>query len=223
MDTKKKKKKAVKGGSIVWKNIFINWLHQGISYMDPGELSVRMIVEFIEFCALYFLIAKITPNFFWALALTFFSVHTFNWITNGNFWALLIFASPGLTNPGESSTRRYLQKMKNRLERHESISGILIFGSISRNVWHDRSDIDMRFLRKCGLKNLIFSSILTMRERFLAFVSGQPLDLFLRDTIGSLKNMRDDEKPVFLMKRDVRLDREYPDNHCRERIVFNAP
>lgn len=220
MNTKKKKNKAIKGGSIVWKNILTNWMHQGISYMDTSEVSIRIVVEFIEFCMIYYLISKIIFDSFWVLASSFFVVHTFNWMTNGNFWALIIFASPNLTNPGESATRSYLNKMRNRLKKHESISGIMIFGSISRKVWHNRSDIDMRFLRKSGLKNILLSNMLTMRERFLAFVHRQPLDLFLSDDIGSLRKMRDDEKPVFLLKRDLRLDEEYPDNESYENIVF---
>jgi hypothetical protein len=40
-----------------------------------------------------------------------------------------------------------------------------------------------------------------MRERAIAFFSGQPIDLFLADSAEFLGRMSVDEKPVILLKR----------------------
>jgi hypothetical protein len=51
-----------------------------------------------------------------------------------------------------------------------------------------------------------------MRERILSVLARQPLDLFLADEVASLKRMRSDETPIFLLKRDRTLEEAYPDN-----------
>jgi hypothetical protein len=56
-----------------------------------------------------------------------------------------------------------------------------------------------------------------MRERFQAFLSKQPMDLFLADDVDFLKKMRSDEIPLLTLCRDDRLKSLYPD--CREKKV----
>jgi predicted nucleotidyltransferase len=106
--------------------------------------------------------------------------------------------------------------MANRLKSDRSISGLSLYGSMSRKQWHDRSDIDMRLLRCSGILNLIFAGFVMMRERLIAFVYRQPLDIFLADDIAFLSKMRSDERPLFLIKRDPRLEKKYPDNGERK-------
>jgi predicted nucleotidyltransferase len=213
-----KKTKASIGGPVLYKNFIKNWTHQALTYMDRGERLLRVFVEFIELILSMFMIHLLFKvSFLFAFIIAFIMVHTFNWMTNGLFWAVLIFAVPYLNNPGEKKTLQYLNIMTKRLRIQKSISGIALFGSIARNKWHDRSDIDIRILRKPGIKNLIVSYCLTMRERFIAFIHKQPMDLYLADDISFLKKMRSDEKPVFLMKRDPRLDEMYPGN--REKVL----
>jgi len=54
-----------------------------------------------------------------------------------------------------------------------------------------------------------------MRERFIAFLMRQPTDMFLADDVGYLTKMRSDEKPVFLIKRDERLEVMFPGNQVQ--------
>src|SRR6185437_6163282 len=89
-----------------------------------------------------------------------------------------------------------------RVQKSGSVCGVFIFGSISRGVWHRRSDIDMRFVRRPGILNLILAASLTMRERFLALEWWQPLDLYLADDTGFFKKMRRDEVPIALAISD---------------------
>ena len=209
------KQKSQPGGNILIGKLIRNWLHQGITYMDTGELTIRLTIELLELIIIYFIFSTfLTPNFSF-IANTILSgvvVHTFNWIFNMNFYALLMFSIPFLKNRGEEITIDYLNTMAARLKRHRSVSGLAIFGSISRNQWHEKSDIDARILRKPGLKNLLGSAMAVMKERLIAFCLRQPLDIYLADNIVFLKKMRKDEVPIFLIKRDRRLDDNYPNN-----------
>jgi len=56
----------------------------------------------------------------------------------------------------------------------------------------------------------VAANCVTLRERFLAFAAGQPIDMYLVDDVKFLKKMREDEPPIFLVKRGSYLDRMYP-------------
>ncbi len=209
--------KASADGRIHIFNLPRNWLHQALTYMEAGEMFVRIITEVLEFLMIYGVMIAI---FGWLQASSweyllsaFVIVHTFNWLTNANFWALVLFSFPGLKNPGEEQTCAYLNKMAERLEKHESIIGIALFGSISRGTWHDRSDMDIRLICDPGIWNLINSEWLAMRERWLAFFAKQPTDLFLVTGTAFFMRMRADERPVFLLKRGPILQEEWPDDN----------
>mgnify|MGYP001294621197 CR=1 FL=1 len=54
------------------------------------------------------------------------------------------------------------------------------------------------------------SLTLSARERLIALLARQPLDVYLVDDIPFLRRMRPDEPPVFLKKNDPRLEGAYP-------------
>lgn len=216
---KKATRKARPGGAVKWRNLPRNWVHQAISYMDAGELLSRLIVETAElvlvWCALVYLFPEMQLLFVALLAFVF--VHTWNWVTNGLFWSVIIFTFPSLRNPGATATVRYLNQMRGRLLGNQCISGVMIYGSVTRGSWHDRSDIDIRFLRRPGIGALCCATWVTMRERFRAFLEKQPMDLYLADDVDFLKKMRADEMPVIMLCRDERLEKLYSD--CQGRPV----
>ena len=194
-------------------NIPRNWLHQGMSYMDSGELSVRILLELVQILFLALLLNWLFLDWAPALSLlvSFFVVHTWNWITNNLFWSIMIFTFPGMRNPGAYSTLDYLGKMRHRLSRWQCISGLALYGSLVRGKWHERSDIDIRLLRRPGIFCLFVAAAVTMGERFRAFLTGQPMDMFLADDVDFLRKMSPDEKPFFLICRDDRLQSLYCD------------
>jgi len=131
-------------------------------------------------------------------------------VLNGNWWAGMLFAFPGLRNRGDPATCAYLNRMAARLKNDRAISGALIFGSVARGQWHDRSDLDVRLLRRRGLRHGVAGVLVLARERLIALGARQPLDIYLADDIPFRRKMRADEPLVFLKKADPRLDREYP-------------
>ena len=212
----KKKVKSSSDGKYHFVNFLKNWLHQAITYMDTGERNVRLAMESVEIVIVWLLLENIpaftTLNIYLLLLVAALLTHTLNWIFNGNFWALYLFAVPAARNRGESETVDYLNDMAKRLDRYKSVSGLAIFGSVTRGKWHECSDIDIRIVRKPGLSNLVAAALISIKERFIAFLQKQPLDLFLADDINFLRKMRDDERPIFLLKKDIRLENAYPDN-----------
>jgi len=214
-----KKNKAIIGGRIRPINLLQNWLHQGFLYLDSTERFGRAFYELIPSVILSLFLSLNFEIPFLSLSLwiwVVFTIHTINWIVNDNWWACILFTFPQLKNPGERATCLYLNGMAERLKNRHSISGVMIFGSISRNQWHERSDLDVRFLRKGGVFNGIKAVLITSCERLIAFLVKQPLDVYLADDVTFFKKMRVDEYPIFLKKDDQRLNDFYPTNgECR--------
>ena len=211
---KKKKRKAVAGGWPKLFNIPREWLHQGFTYLDKTQRYYRMLYETLFFlfftwsCNILFKLS-FTNYLLWVV--TAFITHTIFWIFDSNWWAGFMFTYPWTKNPGEQKTIDYLNKMAIRMKNTESISSVLIYGSISRGVWHNKSDLDVRFLRRSGFGNGFLSIFVLYRERFIALIKKQPLDVYVADSINFLKKMREDEIPVMLKKDNQILDQLYPD------------
>jgi len=201
-----KYRKASIGGTPKYFTLLRNWAHQGYFYLDKTEMIYRTIWEIVPVLIInYFL----NFNLYVSVFISFIIIHTYNWIVNDNFWAVIIHSLPNQKNPGEELTIKYLLDMQKRLLNANSITGIIIYGSVSRNKWHERSDIDIRFLRKKGVISGFSSYILLRKERFIALLLGQPLDSYVADSVLFLRKMRKDEFPIFLKNSDKRLFEEY--------------
>jgi hypothetical protein len=194
--------KAYQDNKIKPVRIIRNWLHQGVTYMDKGERRVRLTVELAQFIFVFLIIRSFgeawSSNVILNAVAAGIIVHTWNWITNGNFWALMIFSIPGLSNQGEPATKSYLDRLANRVGTTSSIETVFLIGSSARQQWHGSSDIDIRFLRKPGFQSLIGAWFVLTVERFRAFLSRQPLDLFLLDKWPRDERQRFGENPVCL-------------------------
>jgi L-malate glycosyltransferase len=201
------------GAKARWWSLPRGWAHQGFFYLDRTQRLGQVVFEVVPTVILTWLIAGISGVPLSNLRLwcgSLLIVHTLNWVFNGNWWAGVLFTFPRLRNRGDRATCAYLNHMADRLRRDAAISGAMIFGSVARGQWHNRSDLDIRLLRRPGLWAGIAGVLVLARERFIALWARQPLDIYLADDIPFLKKMRADEPPVFLKKADSRLDRAYP-------------
>ena len=212
--TTKESRKAGAGGRARLWNLPRGWAHQSFFYLDRTQRIGRVVFEIVPTVILACLIGVsggIPLSAVWLWCGSLLTTHTLNWVLNGNWWAGLLFTFPHLRNRGDRATCDYLNRMARRLKRDRSISGAMIFGSVSRGQWHERSDLDVRLLRRRGLFHAFEGILVLSRERWIALATRQPLDIYLVDGIAFLQRMRADEPPVFLKKDDLRLDLAYPD------------
>lgn len=205
-----KKRKARLGGKPEYLVLLKQWIHQGFTYLDKTEMYCRIVWESALFLFTGIWLLRIAGlDIIRAGVVSFFIVHTLNWIFNYNFWTCMTFTFPQIKNPGNAATIRYLEKLQKRMIKYNAVGGCMLYGSISRQKWHNKSDLDMRILRKPGLLNAIAGYLIVFSERVLAVFSMQPLDLYLADSTAFLLKMRTDEFPVFLKNSDERLYHQY--------------
>lgn len=206
---KLKKRKAKLNGKIELIVLVKQWIHQGFTYLDKTEMFYRLIWEIIPFILIFSIFDLFVENLYFNLVLSIIITHTINWIFNFNFWTCMCFTFPRIVNPGQQKTIKYLQDMQNRLRKYDSISGCMLYGSITRNKWHIKSDLDMRILRKPGIFNGFKAYLVVFTERIIAVSKKQPLDLYLADTIKFLDKINTNEYPIFLINNDNRLFEKY--------------
>lgn len=205
-----KKIKAVEGGSVKWIVTIKQWIHQGFTYLDHTEMFWRVVWEFVPFSFVSSMLYWGVGLKLWVCVLVGFLVsHTLNWIFNFNFWTCIDFTFPSVHNPGNDATIDYLRRMQERMQKNDVITGCMIYGSMSRAVWHDKSDLDMRIIGKSGFWNGFKIYWAVFKERLIAVPEKQPLDLYQADSVKFLKRMRTDEYPIFLKCDDSRLRKFY--------------
>jgi predicted nucleotidyltransferase len=208
-----KKNKAVIGGKTEYIVIIKQWIHQGFTYLDKTEMFYRIIWELVPFLIFFSTFYAFTESHIYMIVIISFLLgHTLNWIFNFNFWTCLCFTFPSLKNPGNDKTIKYLMKLQKRMLKEDCIGGCMIYGSLSRGVWHIKSDLDMRILRKPGFSNGFKAYLIVFKERIIAVWHKQPLDVFMADSIKFLDKVRDDEFPIFLKNEDQRLVERYKSN-----------
>ena len=209
MASNHKKDKAVVGGKVKFIVLARNWTHQGFTYLDKTEKVLRVIWELIPMLFFIYLLSS-TGLPWWANGIiSFFFAHTLNWVFNDNVWTCIQFTLPNLLNPGNEKTKLYLLQMQKRMQKRSVVAGCMIYGSMSRGVWREKSDLDIRIFRKPGFFNGIKGYWACWMERLIAVIEKQPLDIYLADSVSFLKKMRDDEFPIFLKGDDIRLVKAY--------------
>lgn len=206
------KDKSRKGGKVKWRKLFISWLHQGFTYLDHTEMICRAIWELLWFAAFLSLFLFIDLPIWLSFILAFLITHTLNFMFNYNFWTCVTFYLPETNNPGNEKTREYLNRMQIRMKNDKPIAGVMVFGSLSRAMWHNKSDLDIRVLRNPGLINGLLSYLIVHRERLIAFFNKQPLDMYLVDGPEHLSLMRGDEYPIFIKVPETQLRELYGNN-----------
>ena len=201
-----KHKKAKIGGKIKFNVTIRNWIHQGFFYLDRTEMMYRVIWEIIPFtffmCILYL---AGSSSWLYSVVLSGFISHSLNWVFNDNFWTCIMFTFPRIMNPGEKITINYLSGLQRRIDSTDSISGCMIYGSLSRGEWQEKSDLDIRILRKSGSLNGFKAYHFVFKERVIAVFKKQPLDIYLADSTLFLSKMREDEFPIFIKNEDIGL------------------
>ena len=193
------------------RNIPIGWLTHANHGRDRTELIVHWLLELSIAIALFSLIHfLLTLSLLVSLLISFFITHTIWWVVNGNFHVYLLDSFMWVRNTGIDSVLNYIKWYKKLVSSNQSVECILVYGSFCRSTFHDRSDLDLRIVRKNGSRGAGILLLLSIYARLFSLCRRIPTDLQVVDSMEFLRNqMREDERPVVV--------------YCREGYVIAKP
>ncbi len=192
-----------------------NWLNQGMSYMLIEELFFKIIFEFIVFGLIFYITSLAEVGTLTCFTISFLSAHTINWLLNGHFFNLIRYL--GLGHQDYEWFIAYPHKIRRRLLKKSSVSGVALYGSFSRGSFSKTSDLDVRVIARPGVANALSASWLVFQERLFAFFSKYPIDIYMATQKRGLEKLRRDEPPVILIDND-----KFIQNYYKKFIWFDA-
>lgn len=170
---------------------FSSWLFQGILYMDTTEKLFKILIDILFFMPIYFVLRSYCLL---SVSVAIVLAHTINWIFNGQLFVLL--KNLKLTKTKSECFIQYLNELKKRIEKENSILAAAAFGSLSREQLKEISDLDVRIIRKRGVVYGLRACFFVLLERSRAFFNKFPLDIYVLDSFKSLTKLN--EQPILL-------------------------
>lgn len=177
----------------------VSWTLQGVHVRDKGEKWFRICFEGIILVSLALTFYLIFRSFI-LTSLLLFLIHTLFWIFDSTWLVGFREVFSSFHGKGILEVIRFLELVKKDLEGLSNIDSVLVYGSLCRKSYHDRSDLDLRILRN-KLPGLILF-LCVIKFRMLAVFSYKiPLDLKVVDSLLFLENeMRKDELPIVIFQ-----------------------
>ena len=192
------------------------WLLQGILHMNSVERLHRWTLEFLFFMGVY-PISKAFSSYPADLIISMLSAHTLNFIFNGHVFAMCLHDLFWFGfYKDEHKFFRYVDKIKERLELKSPryLTGVVFFGSLSRGIFRETSDLDIRYVAEDGFWNAFRCAHLVFIERLHALLKGFPIDVYMYRSGAEILKKMDvrNEHPVSIYNCGERLERILPEN-----------
>ena len=182
-----------------FRNIPVGWLLQAIHSTDLSERLFRIIFELIVYFSFWQACFK---GHEYSVIYAFFLSHSVCWLLTGNFWVYMLDSFLFVRNPGVDKLIAYIKLTKKMLTYLNCCDAILIYGSMCRNMFHGRSDLDLRVIRRSDAKYGAIALAIGLACRAYAFFKIIPVDLQVVDSLNFLRQqMREDENPIIVYKR----------------------
>ena len=179
--------------------------------MERSELAFHLALNLYAAVLIYLIL--LSGNLFSDqkinILIAALGARTLSYLLNDHFWGGLLVSFPFVKNCGKTKICQYLIESEKRLSKASSIHACTVYGSIVRGEFHDKSDLDVRYIRKSGIINAIGAASFAARERLIAFFSMIPLDSFVGDTEQFLDKMRDDEPPIIIKDSTGSMAKRY--------------
>jgi hypothetical protein len=194
-----------------FRNIPVFWIHQRTTYMDRTELFFHIISSLIVTLLLYsilFAYGLFSSQWVRILAALIGS-RTLTYLFNDHFWGGLLVSFGFVKNCGKKNIRKYLIDSQRRISRCDSIHSYNVYGSLVRGEFHNKSDLDVRYIRRPGIMNALAATSFAAKERVIAFFTRIPLDSFVGDKVGFLDKMRSDEMPIVIKDDEALMAKKY--------------
>ncbi len=177
-----------------------SWLLHGVHVLDKTERMLYVCFEMLALLLFYAMMFLCGVKCWVWYVVAFAVLHTITWLVDSHWLVGYREVDTRFRGKGIAAVIGYLEKVKDELSNYPNIESIGVYGSMSRRMFHDRSDLDLRVIQN-GFSLPLFFKI--QQLRFVGIWKYKiPLDLKLVDSVEYVKNeMREDEKPIMIFKR----------------------
>ncbi|MEM1831806.1 MAG: hypothetical protein QXJ97_09800 [Desulfurococcaceae archaeon] len=166
-------------------SLVVNWAFQGVKIADATENGFRLLLDFTFFVVAYIISGSLSISI---LALVI--AHTINYLINSNGPRIQVVL-------GKKTDVEYsLQAIENYVKNNPPsgyVEAVVVFGSVIKKSISKYSDIDIRVVRRKGIKNALLSLLWTMKFRLYMWRHGIPGDIFIATREKITKTIKPDE------------------------------
>ena len=188
------------------RNITIGWLSHAIHSTDYSERIFRIAIEILLMFLCFNLIMHreiFKSDILSSAGVTIIVCHTIMWMLDGNFWVYLLDSFDWMRNPGIKRIIAYVKLCRKLFQVADLCNAILIYGSMCRGEFHDRSDLDLRIIRRNDSWLGMLCLPVALLLRIVSFFIVLPVDLQVADSYKFIsRQMRKDELPVVVYLRE---------------------
>lgn len=188
------------GNLLFFRWLAASWLLHGVHVFDKTEKSLYILFELL-ITAVCFGVAYLADcRHWWAYLIIFCVIHTITWLTDSHWLVGFREVDKHFKGRGIVSTLNYIERVGKEFAHDPNVEAVLVYGSMSRRMYHERSDLDIRIWQsKASLKTFLK----VQKYRFIGIWKYRiPLDLKLVDSMDYLKQeMRPDEKAIVAYSR----------------------
>ncbi len=167
----------------------VHWLFQSVQSMNNVERGLKAGLWLLVFVPLFLSTVAIVGFGVAAIGAALLA-QTVNFLLNAHIPVVMRYV--GLEVEPDQ-VRRYADELKGRILGRSYLQGAVVVGSLARDEVQSTSDLDVRVLSKPGLPNAVRGGILVLQERARALRHMFPLDIYLRESIGSLREAEEPE------------------------------
>lgn len=186
------------------RNLPIGWVLQALHSTDRSEILFRVVLELCLFVASIILFAELFSSYTLIVQIILAAIftHTIAWFLTGNFWVYMLDSFKVVTNPGLYGVLDFVKLSQRWYAKCDCADAILIYGSACRQMFHGRSDLDLRIIRRVDTPVGLMALVIGYVIRCYSFFIRMPVDLQVVDSMEFLDaQMRDDEMPIVVFKR----------------------
>lgn len=189
------------GNLLFFRWLVASWLLHGVHVFDKTEKRLYVLFELL-IIFLCFLTAYLTGcRQWWAYLLIFCVIHTITWLADSHWLVGFREVDKHFKGRGINSTLNYIDRVGKTFSKDPNVEAVLVYGSMSRRMYHERSDLDIRIWQNKPSLKTFFN---VQKYRFIGIWKYKiPLDLKLVDSMKYLKReMRLDEKAIVAYSKD---------------------
>jgi hypothetical protein len=181
--------------------IVVSWILQAVHVLDKRERIFRIFLELLFLLPVIVIYDASNANSrFYSIAYII-SIHSLFYLFNSTWLVGYREVNKKFKGKGIQSIVDFSNYVKEDIKNCDN-NAVLLYGSLPRKKYHNRSDLDIRIIRSSNDNVKLFFKAIKYRAVGI-WKYKIPVDLKVVDSMDYLKKeMRDDEHPIIISKKE---------------------